>query len=421
MSDPGSRGFASDLTWNYASIAVLAASGLAFNFIVAASYDTAALGVFNLAYAVYLLLSQLASAGIHMSVLRAGSKGDDTAAARHLASGLWAALATSTAVAVASLGVLLAARVIWPSARTDALLTLPAALVFFALNKVALNYLNARGRMRAYAILQALRFVLIGLALAALAAARVPGTALPYCFALTEASLCVATLAVFAVRGELRPAAPTGGLIKQHISFGWKIMPANLILEFNTKIDLVVLSLLTGDDVLVGHYSFASLFVEGLYQLFVVIRRQINPALARMEQDGVMDKPAFASLRSKLIRHAAPAGVIAAAALVGVYQLVPWLLNAPGYRSATWPLALMLLAVGVTAVPVILGNVLNQTGHPLDESKVNVAAAAANLLVGLALAKPLGMWGAAIAVAASYIVFGVALRVIAARRLDVRI
>ncbi|MDR1118106.1 MAG: hypothetical protein LBL01_02255, partial [Bifidobacteriaceae bacterium] len=170
MFSRGARAVGIDLAWNYASVAVLAAAGLAFNFIVAAFYDTATLGVFNLAYSVYLLLSQLAGAGVHMSVLRAASKPGAAGAVRQLTSGLQAAAAAAVAVALAAAAVLLGLRAIWPGVRMDALMALPPALVFFALNKVALNYLNAQGRMRAYAALQALRFILIGGALAALAA-----------------------------------------------------------------------------------------------------------------------------------------------------------------------------------------------------------------------------------------------------------
>ncbi|MDR2381950.1 MAG: polysaccharide biosynthesis C-terminal domain-containing protein [Bifidobacteriaceae bacterium] len=421
MASSSGKALAGDLAWNYASIAVLAASGLAFNLIVAGSYDADALGVFNLAYSVYLLASQLASAGVHMSVLRHCAQGDRTQSRQHLQAGLAASAITAVLVAGAAYGIFAAGGALWPSARWQALNALPPALVFFALNKVALNYLNARGRMRAYAVLQAARFIMIGAALAGLAAGRVPAYALTYCFAIAEAVLAIGTLAVFAARGILTPARPPAQLIRSHLAFGVKIMPANLVLEFNTKIDLIVLSLLTGNDTLVGHYSFASLFVEGFYQVFVVVRRQINPSLARLEHGGTVDRAQFASLRAKLVRWVLPAGLVAAAALVGIYQTIPYLTGDPAFRSATWPLALMLVTIALTTVPVTLGNLLNQTGYPADESKVNVAAAGANLLISLALVRAFGMWGASVAVAASYIVFGVTLRWAASKRLGIKV
>jgi O-antigen/teichoic acid export membrane protein len=459
MAEASRRAVAGDLAWNYASVAVLAVSGLAFNFIVAGAAGAAALGVFNLAYSVYLLASQLASAGIHMSVLRRAAQADAAGARRQLATALAASLGTSLAVAAALYGALALAGALGAGGdRLSALLALPPALPFFALNKVALNYLNARGRMRAYAALQALRFVLIGAALATLAALAVTGPELVYCFALAEAALAIGTAVWLAARGDLTApnntnntnstnstnstSKPTGtpkapktqpqqqpqqqpqpwpSLIRAHLWFGVRIMPANLVLEFNTKIDLVVLSLLTGNDTLVGYYSFASLFVEGFYQVFVVVRRQVNPSLARFERQGAFDAAAFAALRAKLIRWLLPAGLAGAAALIGVYQIVPWALGAPGYRAATWPLALMLAAVAATAIPVTLGNIMNQTGHPAAESAVNLAAAGSNLIASLALVPILGMWGAAIGVGISYIVFGVALRRVAARRLHIRL
>ena len=49
------------ILWNMASFGIIAGVGLGLNFVVAFYYDVAVLGIFNQVYAIYILLSQLAS------------------------------------------------------------------------------------------------------------------------------------------------------------------------------------------------------------------------------------------------------------------------------------------------------------------------------------------------------------------------
>ena len=62
--------FYKGLLWNYGSIIILAIGGFAFSFLIIGFYDSKTLGIFNLAYAYYLVLSQIAVFGIHMSVTK---------------------------------------------------------------------------------------------------------------------------------------------------------------------------------------------------------------------------------------------------------------------------------------------------------------------------------------------------------------
>ena len=59
-----------DIAWTMGCLVVLAASGILINLIIARLRDAAALGVFNQAYAIYIVASQFAVFGLHYSVLR---------------------------------------------------------------------------------------------------------------------------------------------------------------------------------------------------------------------------------------------------------------------------------------------------------------------------------------------------------------
>ena len=59
-----------DIAYSLGSFVVLALSGIVINIVITGLRDAAALGVFNLAYAVYIIASQFAVWGLHYSVLR---------------------------------------------------------------------------------------------------------------------------------------------------------------------------------------------------------------------------------------------------------------------------------------------------------------------------------------------------------------
>src|SRR5689334_6055994 len=57
-----------DLLWNAVSFGMSAIIGLLINIIIVKFYDTSALGVFNQVFAIYILLSQVAVGGVHLSI-----------------------------------------------------------------------------------------------------------------------------------------------------------------------------------------------------------------------------------------------------------------------------------------------------------------------------------------------------------------
>ena len=59
-----------DISWNYLSFFILAISGLIINFIIALSFSSEGLGIFNQTYAFFVIFSQFSVFGIHYSVLK---------------------------------------------------------------------------------------------------------------------------------------------------------------------------------------------------------------------------------------------------------------------------------------------------------------------------------------------------------------
>lgn len=164
--------FGLDLIFNYASLAILATSGLVANLVVARLMGEAALGVFNQSFAIYIACSQLAVGGVHISVLRSVAQADShsesqapiVASGLVLAFGLGAVLCAFVLLSRNVWGLLLGSPEV-----VDSLSWIGPALLLFSLNKTLLAALNGQGRMRAFAVLQASRYIVLVAALTLLA------------------------------------------------------------------------------------------------------------------------------------------------------------------------------------------------------------------------------------------------------------
>ncbi len=59
-----------DAFWHYASVVVCGSTGLFLTILIGAQYGPAVLGAFNIVFAIYIILSQVAAFGVHHSVLK---------------------------------------------------------------------------------------------------------------------------------------------------------------------------------------------------------------------------------------------------------------------------------------------------------------------------------------------------------------
>ena len=92
--------FSNDVLWNVGSLALLGASGVMINSIIGHYQSPESLGVFNQAFAFYIVLSQLAVGGMQFSIVKHLSHTDDRGAMGIVVSSALAAI-TVTAFSVA--------------------------------------------------------------------------------------------------------------------------------------------------------------------------------------------------------------------------------------------------------------------------------------------------------------------------------
>ncbi|TWT44288.1 Polysaccharide biosynthesis protein [Phycisphaerae bacterium RAS1] len=399
------RKFNVDLIWNLASLAVLGVSGALINLLIARYLDQAALGVFNQVFAIYIVLSQIAVGGVHLSVLMHVSynQADRRARSQITCAGLLLAGGLSLVVcgAAAALHGVTAAVLNSPDVGRGLLLTIPG-LLLFSLNKVLMNTLNGVSHMRAYALFQALRVLMIVAGIAAVIALRWPTVWLAASLSVAEAALFVGVAAY--VQARVCPIVSFEAQrtwIGRHFSYGLRGLLAGVFTELNTRVDILLLGLFLADDGPVGVYSFAAILAEGFSQLPLVIRRNVDPPLGRHFAEGRTDDIARDLARVKRLSLLMML-VIGVAAVALYLPAVRLLVPDRGFESSWPPFAILMAGIIVNAYYKPFQGIVLQGGRPGVFTGMVAIVVAANALLNAALIPVLGIAGSAAGTAIAY-------------------
>ncbi len=335
------------------SFGVLTLSGIAINLIVVTLRDATALGVFNLAYAVYIVASQLAVCGIHYSVLRASAhlSEDKPERRRMLATATAFALVAGLIVAGAVyLGRPLFLRVFGSESGAMAISYAGLGLALFPLNKVLIAHINGLRHMRAFSLLQAARYVLVMLWVAWISGSDLPFEWSGLAFLVAEGVTTIAGVTYLAWLRELSWLVPSEDWMKAHFTFGVKSLPSGALLELNTRVDVLVIGIFLGDRQ-VGIYSFAALIVDGLYHVLAMLRVNVSPLLVIASREGNWNEAR--RLQGIARRYLIPVMFALSVISVAAYSaLIEWVLPSKDLAGGIVPLAVLLLGLSLISALV---------------------------------------------------------------------
>jgi stage V sporulation protein B len=398
------RAFRRGVHWNVASLTILGLSGFAMLGAIERLFDTESLGRFQLVWGVYVILSQLAVGGLDRSVLHS------VAAARHdrerLSATVWSALVPGAvlsflaAVAMVLLREPLAALLRSPALVTGLTVAAPG-LFCFGVNKVLLGVVNGLQRMRAFAVYQSLRYALMPAGVVVVHAAGLSGDQVPLLFLVAEGTLLLALLVELA-RTVGAPTRAWTARVGTHLRYGIKSVLAGVILELNTRLDVLMLGVFLASDGPVGIYSLAVMVAEGIFQLVVVLQNNYNPVLARHLATGERDALAAVVRRGKL-------SAWAAFALVGAVAiaLFPFgarvLMGTDAYQEAWLPFAILMGAIVLVAGWLPFGQILLMGNRPGWHSGMMVLVLVVNAAANAALIPLFGLPGAALGTGLSFV------------------
>jgi O-antigen/teichoic acid export membrane protein len=393
-----------DIVWNLASVCIMGVSGILLNIIIALFYDSAMLGVFNQVYAIYIFASQLAVLGLPPSALKYVAEfSEDQNELREIIVSAVLLVASMGAVVSVSLwltsGVL--GRLLSSRGVSLGLSWVAPGLFFFALNKVFLSVINGFRWMKLFAILQSLRYILMILVCLILAFNAWPGESLSVIFTLAEAILFIICMIVLGRTIYYPGLGSIKKWIKKHIEFGLKSFFSTMLLELNTRVDVLMLGYFVSDSV-VGIYSFAAMLAEGVFQFLAVVMRNVTPILVKLVADKKLEE-----LR-EFIREGKRTGyrIMTTCGLILVLTYPYWIrliTNRAEFQKG-WPIFAILVA-GIVSVSGYLPfrNILQAADLPGWHTIMIIILVSINVMLNSVFIPMWQMTGAAVATACSTI------------------
>ena len=396
--------FSSDVLWNLGSLALLGVSGVLINTIIARYQSPASLGVFNQAFAFYIVLSQLAVGGMQFSIVKYLSHTDDRdLTATVVCSALTAITVTAVVVAAAAFLLTHYIDVLFTSA--DVALGIQficPALVLFSVNKGLMMALNGTRRMRAFAIFQGLRYLLIILSVVGLILGGFAGPYLAWCFLLSESALAIGLIGFVhasVARLDLRHIARSW--IFRHLSFGVRGFFGGMLSDLNTRVDIILLGYFVSD-ASVGIYSFAAVFAEGFAQISYVVKQNLDPIIGRFTAAKRLDE--LRALMRKVVLAFVPCMLAVSMVSAILFPMMVWLFADDRFLES-WPIFIILLAgIVINAGFRPFQGVFLLTGRPGVHTLFFSTVVLSNVILNVLFIQRMGTMGAAVATSLVYLV-----------------
>jgi O-antigen/teichoic acid export membrane protein len=415
--------FEQGVLWNFGSIAILSVCGLLLLRVIPDLYDTGALGIFESVWVVYIFASQLGSGGIDRSALRAlAERRDDPREIGRIVTGALLPAAVQAALVAAAL---YASRDFWaglvelPEVADGIAYAVPG-LFCFALNKVALGIVNGLQRMRAYAVYQSLRYLLMLAGPFVVHALGWPAARVAFLFTFAEVLLSL----VLACELLLVIPRPRGGWLAWaplHLRFGARSLVSGVLLELNTRLDVWMIGYFGLGKLQIAYYAVALHIAEGVFQLITVLQSNFNPVLARHIARGEHVELAAFVRRGKRFTWLLM-GSIALVAVLGYPLGVGVLMGQPEYvEQGWWAFGWLMTGIALAAGYLPFQQILLMANRPGWHTVFMCATVVCNGVGNAILIPRYGIAGAAIATGSSFLASAVLIRVLAARFAGVRL
>lgn len=381
-------------------------SGILINILILRFYSIENLGLFNEAYAFFIVLSQFGAGGIHLSILRyIPVYRENTSEQKKI-------LLTAEIICIMINIVLLTIFFLTipfisslygqPKLESGLYLIIPAVF-FISLNKILMAYINGKNMMKAFAIFQAMRFILMLFVLIMLRYLSIEGEYLSLIFSLSEATLFLLLL-ITLYKDVFFPGINYNELkywIKAHFQFGKNAVLGNIVTDLNTRVDVLVLGLFCSQT-LIGVYTFAATLAEGFQQLPVVLRNFYNARIVHFivkNNDSLLNK-ILKIIKKKSYLIVLPLGVLG----ILLYPVLLMIIKVDIPLVSSW-IVFSVLAIGIMVAGgyIPLQFLLNHAGLPFRQTQLLFILFLINVVLNFILIPYIGIIGAAIATAFSTI------------------
>lgn len=395
-----------DLIWNYISIVFLGLSGIGINIFIGLNYQPSILGAFNQVLVTYLITGILGSFGINFSVLRslAQNKKKQSKVNSIIKGALIPTFFLSILFSLIYYNLINFFFILFSSENVRiGMVTITPAIFFFSLNKVILlGIINGMDRMRAFSIYQSFRYLMLFLSLLFCINTNVRGQNLPIIFVITEILLFIILMIDTSFNYKWWEPIDWFYWTKKHIVFGFKSLLGSIFTAMNTRIDIIMLGVFLNDEI-VGIYSFSALFAEGFLQLIVVIQNSCNPILANLIKNNKKELNKFIfKVRGYTYKFISLIGFLAIAFYPFLISLIT---NKTEYINSYLPFSIILVGIICASGYLPFQNILIMLNKPLFQTLIVINVAIVNIFLNTLFIPFLGVKGASIGTAFSYIAY----------------
>jgi len=227
-----------------------------------------------------------------------------------------------------------------------------------------------------------------------------PGDHLGVIFSVAESLLFLCMLPVTLPEMQWPSMAMFKEWSKKHLDFGIRGFFSNVLLQLNTRVDVLILGHFYNDRI-VGIYSFAAILAEGIYQLPLVLQLNYNPILVNLIADQKIDE--LKKTIKQGVRFSYRVMLTIGLAVVLLYPLGISLVTNKAAFMQSWPiLAILMTGIVLGSGYVPFGTILLQAGRPGLHTLMIMMLVFTNIAGNYLLVPVLGATGSAIATGCSY-------------------
>jgi len=391
--------FKNDLKWNVFGFFIIAICGLSINILITRHFDFAILGYFNILLVFFLVLSQISSWGIQLSVQKfiPQFRKNNILCKQILTSSFFISIVLG-AVAVV---VLYLVKEIPGSIMGNKLLQAGFAYIipgiyFLTINKIFSSFLNGMRFMKTYALFNALRPLLMLLYLIAFIGLKTDIKYLGLIFTVPEGILTVLlllNLKKWLISLSLKRLIR---LLQVQFWYGNRVVLGSVVTNFQSKIDIFILGFFVSNTML-GVYSFAAFVADGFFQIFYVFRTNINPVITNIYYN--RSNLLLQRVVKKSIKVFYKIFAVLGLVLAVFYPLILIIFQIENhFLSNLLIFYILLTGIVIASAYIPFQFFFNQIGKPKEQTKFLAILFGITILLNLSFIPFIGIFGAAAAI-----------------------
>jgi len=386
---------------NLSSFGFTSLIGLYLYFLLVKNGGETVLGIFNIQYIFIILFSQIATFGIHYSVLREASvknltKDDNF---NNLMSGLTIVFFNAVLLSLFI--------IIFQEVLSDYLgfniIKIIYPVILFSVNKIFYYFLNGKEEYIKMAFVSPFRFIIFLITLLNIINNGLDVQSFYICFLYAE--ILVFFVVSFFVLKNIKLSFKNKHFLRHlsiHLKYGRKAFATSFLSDLNLKIDIILIGILLGNES-VGFYTFTSAIGEGFIALIAATRTISTPQFGNL----VIDKTRFIKFKKNIFKISyslfVPIGIIILifSKLVSSYFVFFENLSSNGFFS----LIIIVIGFAVLSYCFAFEHILLQINKPEEHTKSLLLLFGSNIIFNIILINLLGINGAALATITSYFLY----------------